>query len=162
MSLFEGREIARTLSQLGVSHVVWVPDSTTGTWEAALDASDRVELVRVCREGEAWPLAAGLLLGGQHPIVVMQSTGLFESGDALRNIIFDLRLPIFAIIGARNWLIPESHDSAKRLVLPILQAWGLPFDLLETVEDKPRLAQRYQWTRQQQNAGFVVLAEGKG
>ena len=162
MTLFQGDEIASTLSQLGVSHVVWVPDSTTGQWEAGLGKCKSVELLRVCREGEAWPLAAGLLLGGQRPIVVMQSTGLFESGDALRNIAFDLRMPIFAIIGARNWLIPESRDSAKRLVLPILQAWGLPFDLIESVEDKPLLAQRYQWTQREQSAGLVVLAEGKG
>ena len=161
-TLFEGDELADTLSLLGVSHVVWVPDSTTGRWEPAFQASRSVSLVRVCREGEAWPLAAGLLLGGQRPLVVMQSTGLFESGDALRNIVFDLKLPLCAIIGARNWLIPESHDSAKRLILPILQAWGLPFDVIEQAEDKPLLAKRYQWTQQTQRAGFVVLAEGKG
>ncbi len=40
---------------LGVTHVVWVPDSETGLWEAELEASQRVTLVRVCREGEPVP-----------------------------------------------------------------------------------------------------------
>ena len=84
--MFTGQEIVHTLEQLGVSHVVWVPDSTFGTWEADLEASRRLELLRVCREGEAWPLAAGLQLGGQSPLIMMQTTGLFESGDALLEV----------------------------------------------------------------------------
>jgi hypothetical protein len=32
----------------------------------------------------------------------MQTTGLFESGDALRNVLFDLSLPIYSLIGVRK------------------------------------------------------------
>src|SRR5215204_6476027 len=96
LALFTGSEIAAVLTEMGITHVVWVPDSETGPWEAALDASPNLRLIRVCREGEAWPLAAGLHLGGQSPLVVMQTTGLFESGDALRNVLFDLKLPIYS------------------------------------------------------------------
>ncbi|MCI0357941.1 MAG: hypothetical protein L0211_05560 [Planctomycetaceae bacterium] len=102
--MFTGPEIVATLSELGVTHVVWVPDTAIGPWEAALDAAGSLRLIRVCREGEAWPLAAGLHLGGKSPLVMMQTTGLFESGDALRNVLFDLKLPIFSLIGLRNWL----------------------------------------------------------
>src|SRR5262245_32430304 len=107
--MFSGQEIAATLEELGISHVVWVPDSTTGPWEAALEASPALTLVRVCREGEAWPLAAGLFLGGKTPMVLVQTTGLFESGDALRNVLFDLKLPLFSLIGVRNGLVPDSR-----------------------------------------------------
>ena len=161
-TIFDGEEIVATLTQLGVTHVIWVPDSTTGRWETALANCQSIHLVRVCREGEAWPLAAGLLLGGQQPVVVMQSTGFFESGDALRNVAFDLRLPVFAIIGARNWLIPESSDSARGFTLPILQAWDIPFDVIAEVADKPLLSTRYEWARREQRPGIVVLAEGRG
>src|SRR5688572_2400148 len=111
--MFSGSEIVALFEGLGITHVVWVPDSAMGTWEAALEASRQIRLIRVCREGEAWPLAAGLLLGGRTPLVVMQTTGLFESGDALRNALFDLKLPVFALIGVRNGLVPASRDSAK-------------------------------------------------
>ena len=61
--MFSGEEIVATLESMQVSHVVWLPDSTLGTWESELEASQSLQLVRVCREGEAWPLAAGLLVG---------------------------------------------------------------------------------------------------
>src|SRR5690242_7023877 len=103
--MFTGLEITATLIDLGITHVIWVPDSTTGPWEQSLDSSPALRLVRVCREGEAWPLAAGLQLGRKSPLIIMQSTGFFESGDAMRNICFDLKLPIFALIGVRNELV---------------------------------------------------------
>src|SRR5215469_9814159 len=79
--------ITAAFESLDLTHVVWLPDSTLGLWETALAASAKFRLVRVCREGEAWALAAGLYLGGARPIVVVQNTGLFESGDALRNVL---------------------------------------------------------------------------
>ena len=78
-----------------------------------------LELVRVCREGEAWAIAAGLHLAGRRPLVMIQNTGLFESGDAMRNVLFDLRLPLSAIVGYRSFLIPNSTDSAKRFTEPV-------------------------------------------
>jgi len=157
--MFTGEAIVAALEELGVTHVVWVPDSATGLWEAALEASRRLRLVRVCREGEAWPLAAGLHLGGQTPLIVMQSTGLFESGDALRNVVFDLKLPIFALIGVRNALAPESRESAKVFAEPILQAWGIDFVWIRSPDDKPKLAEHVRRCRQAGSAGVALLAE---
>src|SRR5512138_140445 len=106
--VFSGDQIASLFADLGVTHVITVPDSTIGRWEPAIEASGRVRLVRVCREGEAWQVAAGLHLGGAIPVVMIQCTGLFESGDALRNVIHDWKLPVFSIIGYRSYL-----DQAK-------------------------------------------------
>src|SRR5262245_34334553 len=121
--MFTSAEIVETLRDLVVTHVVWLPDSELGEWEAALDSDPLITLVRVAREGEAWPLAAGLALGGRRPILVMQTTGFFESGDALRNVVFDLGVPLYAIIGHRSYLIPDSRDTARRFAEPILTAW---------------------------------------
>ncbi len=161
-AIFEGVEIAQLLERLGVSHVIWIPDSTTGRWEAELAANAAFQLLRVCREGEAWPLAAGLLLGGQTPIVIMQSTGLYESGDAMRNVLFDLRLPVFAIIGARNWLSEHSSDSAKQFLWPLLQAWNVGCSIIETREAQHEFETCYQRSRREQRPWFVLLAEGRG
>jgi sulfopyruvate decarboxylase subunit alpha len=158
--MFRGEEIVAALEELGVTHVVWVPDSTTGPWESALDASQRLRLIRVCREGEAWPLAAGLILGGASPLVIMQSTGLFESGDALRNVVFDLKLPVFALIGVRNELVSASRDSAKVFAEPIVRAWGLDYVWVRQAGDLQAFAEHFHACRQAGRAGAALLAEG--
>jgi sulfopyruvate decarboxylase subunit alpha len=158
-----GSEIATTFAELGVTHVVWIPDSTLGVWEASLAASGESRLVRVCREGEAWAIAAGLHLGGSRPIVVIQNTGLFESGDALRNVLFDLGLPLYAIVGYRSYLLSHSTDTARRFTEPVLRAWGLDYILLDqTAQSAARLAEHYRACQAAGRPGVALLAEGKG
>ena len=156
--MFAGHEIVDEFDRLGITHVIWIPDTTTGQWEPALESA-KSRLIRICREGEAWPLAAGLFVAGKSPIVMMQTTGLFESGDALRNVAYDLRIPVFGIIGARNWLSPTSTDSAKRFAQPILDAWDVDYVVIETDQQKNRLAEHYRKCHDEKQAGFVVLAE---
>lgn len=156
--IFSGAEIITELTELGVSHVVWIPDSYLGHWESDLESSS-ISLVRVCREGEAWPLAAGLLVGGMTPMVAIQSTGLFESGDAMRNVVCDLGLPVFAIVGARNWLNKLSKDSAKRFAEPIVRAWGIDYAVIESKADRPKLGEHYRRCHADNVPGAVLLAE---
>ncbi len=161
LHLFSGDEITALLTDLGVTHVVWLPDSALGPWEASLESSAGLTLVRVCREGEAWPLAAGLQIGGQRPVVAMQVTGLFESGDALRNIFFDMKVPLFAIIGLRSWLNAAARDSAKTYALPILDGWGINYELIESAEDKPKLVEQFRRFEQTGDPTAVLIAEGR-
>jgi sulfopyruvate decarboxylase TPP-binding subunit len=160
--MISGPSIAAAFAQAGVSHVVWIPDSTLGTWEPALEQSRDLKLLRVAREGEAWALAAGLWIGGQQPLVVMQNTGLFESGDALRNVLFDLRLPLYALIGYRSYLLANSPDTARAFTEPVLQAWGLEYLLATTDDDVPALVDHYHACRQAARPGIGLIAEGRG
>lgn len=156
--IFSGKEIVHELVQLGITHLVWIPDSVIGEWEYDLESSP-IELVRICREGEAWPLAAGLIVGGARPLVAMQTTGLFESGDALRNVVYDLAIPVFALIGARGWLDSASQDTARRFAEPILSAWGIDYVTLACKADRSQFQRHYRRCRDQNQAGVVLLAE---
>jgi len=156
------QRIAAELARAGITHVVWLPDSLLGTWEEALQATPGLTLVRVCREGEAWALAAGLWIGGARPLVVMQNTGLFESGDSLRNALFDLGLPLYALIGYRSYLIEGSKDTARRFTEPVLQAWGVDYMLLKDDDDLPRLVEHLQSCNQAGRPGVALIAEGRG
>ena len=160
--MIAGSEIVAALVEMRVTHVVWLPDSTLGTWEAALVQEPSVDLVRVCREGEAWAVAAGLHLGGARPLVMIQNTGLFESGDALRNVLFDLGLPIYTLVGYRGYLLAGSTDTARRFTEPVLAAWGLPTILIQRADDLPRLAADYAAMRASGSPRVALLAEGTG
>lgn len=159
--MFSGTEIVAEFRRMELTHVVWLPDSTLGAWEQALSDAGDVRLIRVCREGEAWAAAAGLHLGGARPLVMLQCTGLFESGDSLRNALFDFGLPLFAIIGYRSYLLPNATDSAKTFTEPVLRAWGLDYRLIDAREKLPHLHQHYSACRQACKPGVALIAEGR-
>jgi len=159
--MFTGPEIVSELTALEISHVVWLPDSTLGTWEQALSEAPDLHLVRVCREGEAWAIAAGLQLAGARPVVMIQCTGLFESGDALRNVIHDYGIPLFAIIGYRSYLLENSGDSARTYTEPILRAFELPYRIIGRPEDKTLLREHYLECRKNAQPGVVLIGEGR-
>jgi sulfopyruvate decarboxylase TPP-binding subunit len=160
--MLDGPSVASALRECGVTHVVWLPDSELGSWESALLAEPALKLIRVCREGEAIAVAAGLQLGGKHPIVLMQCTGFFEAGDALRNCIHDMRLPLFFVIGVRSLRAHRAGGTADTCPVfaePIARAWQLPFTLLDERSTAADLALAYRRAREEGRAGAVLLAE---
>ncbi|HEY9229896.1 MAG TPA: thiamine pyrophosphate-binding protein [Gemmatimonadaceae bacterium] len=161
--MFTGEQIATVLDELGISHVVTVPDSTIGQWQQAIEERGRTRIVRVCREGEAWEVAAGLHLGGATPIVMIQCTGLFESGDAIRNVIHDWKIPVFSIIGYRSYLNQDTLPGDTCLVFtePVLDAWKIDYKLLTKPEQIDAIASHYRTCFDGACAGAVVVAEGK-
>jgi len=161
--MFTGQQIATLFDQLGVTHVVTVPDSTIGAWQAAIEAHGRTRIVRVCREGEAWQVAAGLHLGDAVPIVLIQCTGLFESGDAIRNALHDWKLPLFSIIGYRSYLNQDTLPGDTCLVFtePVLDAWRIDYRLITEASQLGLVAEHFRSTRAAGTPGSIVVAEGK-
>jgi sulfopyruvate decarboxylase TPP-binding subunit len=160
--MFDGPAVVSALKECGVTHAVWIPDSDLGRWEPALAGDPDLRLIRACREGEALAVAAGLLMGGQHPIVLMQCTGLFEAGDALRNLVHDLGLPLFLVVGVRSWhahLRGSSTDTCPLFTEPILQAWRIPYRLLDDRHTPADLAAEYRQAQAEGRAAAVLLAE---
>ncbi len=160
--MLDGSSVATALAECGVTHVVWLPDSTIGTWEAALTAHPNLQLIRVCREGEAFAIAAGLTLGGKKPVLAIQCTGLFEAGDALRNVVHDLKLPLFAIIGLRSYYAHQQgkgFDTCPLFAEPILQTWKIPYVLLGASATAEDLKAAYRQAQQERRAGAALIAE---
>lgn len=158
----DGASIVAAFRDAGISHVVWIPDSHLGTWEPALAAAGEPQLVRVCREGEAIAVAGGLLLGGARPIVLIQCTGLFEAGDTLRNIVHDLKLPLFLVVGLRSQLAfrrGQTADTCPVFSEPILQAWKIPYVVFDDRNTAQELAAEYRQAWSAQRAGAVLIAE---
>src|SRR5437660_7182507 len=160
--MLDGPSVAAALKECGVTHVVWVPDSELGSWESSLLAEPSLTLIRVCREGEAIAVAGGLLLGGKRPVVLIQCTGLFEAGDSLRNIIHDLKLPLFLIVGVRSYYAHQqgkSRDTCPIFTEPILSAWKIAYSLLDHQSAGADLAKAYRQARAEKRAGAVLIAE---
>lgn len=160
--MLDGPDVVSALEDCGVTHVVWIPDSDLGRWQNDLENSPQLRLVRACREGEAIAVAAGLILGGQKPIVCMQCTGFFEAGDTLRNVVHDLHLPLFTLIGVRSYFAHQqgkTRDSAPVFTEPILQAWQIPYTILTENHTAQDLAKAWCEAQEEKRAGAVLYAE---
>jgi sulfopyruvate decarboxylase TPP-binding subunit len=161
--MYEGPAVVAALRSCGVTHVVWIPDSHLGAWESALAPADSPRLVRATREGEAIAIAAGLFLGGARPLVVIQCTGLFEAGDALRNVVYDMELPLALVVGIRSYVAHaagKSADNCPRFTEPILKAWGVPYTLIDPAKQPVAdLESSLRSIYDSRKAGAVALAE---
>jgi len=156
-----GSRIVAEIERLGVTHVLYLPDAVIGQWEGAFTCSTAFDLIRICREGEAWPLAMGLHLGGAKPLVVIQSTGWFESGDSMRNVLFDLNCPVYAIVGYRSFLVEDSDDSARRFMQPLVDAWQIDHIVLKPEDDVRDFGRHFEACQSSLKPGICMLAEGK-
>jgi sulfopyruvate decarboxylase TPP-binding subunit len=148
------------LGRCGVTHIIWLPDSETGyMYEAMRDS--QFTLVPVCREGESIAVAAGLIMGGKRPVVLIQSTGFYESGDSVRGLSIDLQLPLLLMIGYRGY--PgrgrPPADSAARFLEPILDAWGIPHHVVESDATCHHISEAYQQAQSTSHPVAVLMGK---
>ena len=133
--------VIEELKKNNISHVVWLPDSETNFMYQLLTGEPSLSLVPVCREGETMAIAAGLWVGGKRPIVLIQNTGIFESGDSIRGLGIDVNQPLVMLVGYRGWSRHGiTNDSAARFIEHILHAWNINYYLIETDEDAGRIS----------------------
>jgi sulfopyruvate decarboxylase TPP-binding subunit len=132
--------IIEELKKNNFTHVVWLPDSETNFMYQLLNGEPSLDLVPVCREGETMAIAAGLWVGGMKPVVLIQNTGIFESGDSIRGLGLDISQPLVMLVGYRGWSRHGiTNDSAARFIEHILHAWGISYYLIETDDDAGRI-----------------------
>lgn len=168
--------ILEELKRNGVTHVVGLPDNSSAKLFDLLGGDRDIRFVSVTREGEAFAIAAGLWIGGKLPLVLVQNTGFFESGDGFRGTITRMRVPLVCLITYRGYgkmadtrldasgdgLDPESLscarlDSAALITEPTLKAWGIPFDFLHTDEDVPRISQAFRQASEREQPRAVLV-----
>jgi sulfopyruvate decarboxylase TPP-binding subunit len=150
----------RELEAAGVTDVVGLPDNSSAALFARLQhGGGRIRLHTVTREGEAFALAAGLWMGGARPMVLIQNTGLLESGDSLRGTLMRMRVPIVCVVTYRGYakmkrvlggppaaidpalLSRHDLDSVALVTEPTLAAWGLACGRLDGEADLPKLGE---------------------
>ena len=128
------------MKQNGVTDVVWLPDSETNWLYLLMQAEPSLRLVGVSREGHACSIAAGLAAGGRKPLILIQNTGMMESGDSIRGWLMGLNVPIVLMVGYRGYTRHGVNtDTAATYTERFLMAFGIPFFLIEGDADSDRI-----------------------
>src|SRR5215210_482982 len=125
----------------GVTHVVWLPDSETNWLYLLMQAEPSLTLVAVPREGSAMSVASGLYAGGKKPLVLIQNTGLMESGDSIRGWLLGMEVPVVLMVGLRGWTRHGvTTDTAATYTERFLNAFNINYYLVENDADSSRIS----------------------
>lgn len=133
------------LIDLGITHVVTIPDGESRHLFEALNDEPEIDVISPTREGEGLAIAAGLWVGGRKPLVLLQNTGLMEAGDALRGCGIGPNIPLLLLVGWRGYTGAMAGklpiDSAYPYTEPLLDAWEVPHWRLMSDDDLPVLVE---------------------
>src|SRR6184192_3410092 len=118
----------------GSRDVVYVPDNPLSHVLNELGERFRdVRAVLATREEEAFGIAAGLYLGGRRPAVILQSSGLGNSLNAITSLVLPYQIPMLILVSMRGDL--GEWNSAQvpmgRAVRSIFDAIGVPHSTVE-------------------------------
>ena len=117
------------LHACGSRHVVYVPDNPLSHVLRVLrHRYSDIQTTLATREEEAFGIAAGLYLGGARPTVMLQSSGLGNSLNAITSLVLPYQIPMPIVVSMRGdageW--NAAQVPMGRAVRAILDAIGVP------------------------------------
>ena len=156
------REARGGRSREPLGWVLSVPDTHQKSVLAALDKERTIRLLTCATEDEANAVAAGLWIGGEPCIVMIQHAGLYASVNTLRGVALDGRVPVFYMVGLlsreRDKDPRESRHSMVRYCEPLLDVFGVPHARLEGPDDVHLIPKYFRLA--QERRGPTVLLVG--
>jgi sulfopyruvate decarboxylase TPP-binding subunit len=152
--------VLEQMKKNGVTHVVWLPDSETNWLFLLMQAEPSLTLVGVNREGLAFSAAAGIAAGGKYPLILIQNTGLMESGDSLRGWALGLSVPVVLMVGYRGWTRHGVNtDTAATYTERFLNAFGINYYLVEDGADAGRISVAFEEAKRTKRPVAVLVAD---
>jgi len=144
----------------GVTHVVWLPDSETNGLYVLMKAEPSLRLVPVTNEALAFSAAAGLSFGGRVPLILIQNTGMMDSGNSLRGWAIDLSIPVVLMVGYRGWTRHGVNtDTAATYTERFLNAFGINYYLVEDGTDAGRISIAFEEAKKTKRPVAVLVAD---
>jgi sulfopyruvate decarboxylase TPP-binding subunit len=141
--------------------ILSVPDTHQKSVLAALDKERALRVLTCATEDEANAVAAGLYIGGEPCIVMIQHAGLYASVNTLRGIAMDGRVPILYVIGLlsreKDKDPKDSRHSMVRFCEPLLDTFGVPHARLEGPDDVKRIPEYFRLSRQRRGPAALLV-----
>jgi sulfopyruvate decarboxylase subunit alpha len=121
----------------GSRDVVYVPDNPLSHVLRVFGQQfGDVRLLLATREEEAFGIAAGLYLGGRLPTVMLQSSGLGNSLNALTSLLLPYQIPVLMVVSMRGdsgeW--NAAQVPMGRAVRGIFDSIGVPHTTVESAD----------------------------
>jgi sulfopyruvate decarboxylase TPP-binding subunit len=145
-------------------HLGWilsVPDTHQKTVLAALDKEESIRVVTCATEDEATAIGAGLYMGGEPAVLMIQHAGLYASVNTMRGVAMDGKVPMFYMVGLlsreKDKDPRESRHSMVRYAEPLLDTFGVPHARLEGPNDVHLIPEYYRLSRSRRGPAVVLV-----
>ena len=146
------------------AHLGWilsVPDTHQRTVLAALDKEPAIRVLTCATEDEATTIAAGLWMGGEPFMVMIQHAGLYASVNTLRGVAIDGRVPILYLVGLlsreKDKDPRESRHSMVRYCEPLLDTFSVPHARLEGPDDVHLIPEYYRLAQERWGPAVLLI-----
>jgi sulfopyruvate decarboxylase subunit alpha len=151
--------IVEGLKTCGISVAASLPDTWLGPLLERLTQEGGIRHVPVCREEEGLAICSGVVLGGEHSVLVAQNAGILSSGTGLLTLVQMNRLPLLLLVSYRgSTRDPLFYHVPKGLrTEPFLQALGVPYSVAESGRDLTEQVQTGFHFAQESQGPFVLL-----
>ena len=159
-ALFSPEIVIEEMKKAGVTHVVWLPDSETNFLYTLMEEEPSLDLIAVSREGQAFSTAAGLAVGGAKPIILIQNTGLMESGDSLRGWGVGMNTPVVLMVGYRGYTRHGiDTDTAATYTERFLNAFDIKYYLVENNDDASRITHAFEEAEKNRRPVAILVGD---
>ncbi len=150
--------IHSALKEAGINFVVNLPDSWMRQLIGRLRSDVEMSFVTVTREEEGVGVASGAFLGGRRPALVMESSGLGNSANALSSLNLVCKVPILIIASYRGGIGDNAYfSSGTRITEPLLTAIGVPHLVVRDRAEIREAVLSSQMTAQAQKVPVALL-----
>jgi sulfopyruvate decarboxylase subunit alpha len=147
------------LTKCGVTLAASLPDDWVAPLIRRLAADPAIRHVPVGREAEAIAICTGAFLAGVRSVAIMGTTGLHCCIGEMMSINLRHGIPVLIVCSMRG--TPEDHqiyqEQQGRRTIPMLQAYGFPYVMLEKPEDIPRIPDVYNHSRLQKRPYLLFV-----
>jgi len=125
-------EVLNILQENGYDFVVTHPCSKFSALLKAVEEEPRMRAIPVTREEEGVGICAGAYLAGKKPFMLIQSSGLGNSFNALASLIKTYKMPLLILASYRGYyheIIPAQKPLGSALP-NMLEAIEIPFHII--------------------------------
>jgi sulfopyruvate decarboxylase TPP-binding subunit len=94
------------------------------------------------------------------PIILIQNTGLMESGDSLRGWALGMNVPVVLMVGYRGWTRHGvTQDTAATYTERFINAFGINYYLVENDEDAARMSVAFEEAKKTKRPVAVLVGD---
>ena len=114
--MIDAESFIHKAQDLGFSSYTGVPCSYLKHFISCVISSPDIDYVPVVNEGDGIAFAAGVYLGGQYPVVMLQNSGLGNAVNPITSLLQNFEIPILILVTLRGDPASDPDEPQHRLM----------------------------------------------